>query len=192
VRLSQSFPLPVWMGQADAIAALGVSGIVIWVSLQLTRETIDALLDRAPEAFATQVQNSIRDVEGVSEVRRMRIRRAGNKLFTDVVIAAPRISTFEQIHELSERVEKAAIDGIHALSPQAEADVLVHIEPTASPSETVVDQIHYLAELQGLHAHDIHVREVSGKLEADFGIWRCSPIWTWRRPTTSLLAWSRQ
>lgn len=170
VRLSQSFPLPAWLGQADAIAALGVSGIVIWVSLQLTRETIDALLDRAPEAFATQVQNSIHDVEGVTEVRRVRVRRAGNKLFADVVIAAPRTYTFEQIHDLSERVEKAAMNGAHILSPQAEVDIVVHVEPTVSPSETVMDQIHYLAELQGVHAHDIHIREVSGCLEADFDL----------------------
>jgi cation diffusion facilitator family transporter len=170
VRLTQSFPLPSWMGLADSVAALGVSGIVIWVSLRLIRETIDALLDRAPEEFATQIRNSIRDVEGITEVRRVRVRRAGNKLFADVVIAAPRIYTFAQTHELSERVEKAAIDGVHARSPQAEADVLVHVEPTATPSETVIDQIHYQAELQGVHVHDIHVREVSGKLEADFDL----------------------
>jgi len=170
VRLSQSLQLPAWLGQADAVAALGVSGIVIWVSLRLTKETIDALLDRAPEALATQVQKAIHDVEGVTEVRRVRVRRAGNKLFTDLVIAAPRIYTFEQIHELSERVERAAIQGVHTLSPQGEVDVLVHVEPAISPSETVIDQIHYLAELQGVHAHDIHVREVSGKLEADFDL----------------------
>ncbi len=170
VRLSQSFQLPTWLGQADAFAALGVSGIVIWVSLRLAKETVDALLDRAPGAFATQVQNSIQNVEGVTEVRRVRVRRAGNKLFADVVIAAPRTYTFEQIHELSERVERAAMEGVHTLSPQGEVDVLVHVEPMPSPSETVMDQIHYLAELQGVHAHDIHVREVSGKLEADFDL----------------------
>src|SRR2546422_99916 len=81
-------------GLADSFAALGVSGIVIWVSLQLIKETIDALLDRAPEEFATQIRNAIRDVEGITEVRRVRVRRAGNKLFADVVIAAPRIYAF--------------------------------------------------------------------------------------------------
>jgi len=170
VRLTQSFPLPSWLGQADAVAALGVSGIVIWVSLRLIKETIDALLDRAPEEFAAQIRHSIHDVEGVTEVRRVRMRRAGNKLFADVVIAAPRTYTFEQTHKLSERVEEAAMDGVHTLSPQAEVDIVVHVEPTAAPSETVMDQIHYLAELQGVHAHDIHVREVSGKLEADFDL----------------------
>jgi divalent metal cation (Fe/Co/Zn/Cd) transporter len=49
-------------------------------------------------------------------------------------------------------------------------DVLVHVEPTASPGETLIDQIHYLAERQGVHAHDIHAREVNGRLEADFDI----------------------
>src|SRR5213080_289638 len=66
VFLTAHFNLPSWLGQADAVAALGVSGIVIWVSLQLLRETIDALLDRAPEEFATQIQNSIREVEGIT------------------------------------------------------------------------------------------------------------------------------
>jgi cation diffusion facilitator family transporter len=170
VRLTQSFPLPSWLGQADAVAALGVSGIVIWVSLRLIKETIDALLDRAPEEFAAQIRHAIHDVEGVTEVHRVRMRRAGNKFFADVVIAAPRTYTFEQTHKLSERVEEAAMDGVHTLSPQAEVDIVVHVEPTAAPSETVMDQIHYLAELQGIHAHDIHVREVGGKLEADFDL----------------------
>ena len=31
-------------------------------------------------------------------------------------------------------------------------------------------RIHYLAELQGVHAHDIRVRAVSGKLEVDFDV----------------------
>ncbi len=170
VRLSQSFQWPAWFGQADAVAALGVSAIVIWVSLRLLKETIDALLDRAPDAVVNQVEASIAQVEGVTEVRRVRERRAGNKLFADVVVAAPRTYTFEQIHTLSEQIEKAAIQGARTISPQSEVDVLVHVEPTASPGETLIDQIHYLAELQGVHAHDIHAREVNGRLEADFDI----------------------
>jgi divalent metal cation (Fe/Co/Zn/Cd) transporter len=119
-----------------------LTDIVIWVSLQLIRETIDALLDRAPEEFAEQIRDAIHDVEEITEVRRMRVRRAGNKLFADVVIAVPRKYTFVQSHELSERVEKAAMDGVHLRSPQAKVDVLVHVEPTTSPSESVIDQIH--------------------------------------------------
>jgi len=170
VFLTARFKLPAWLGQADAVAALGVSAIVIWVSLRLTRETIDALLDHSPVELATRVQAELARLEDVTEVRRIRIRRAGNKFFADVIIAAPRTLTFERTHTLTERVEQAVIDATHANSPQAEVDVVVHVEPTASPTETVTDQIHYLAEARGVHAHDIHVREVSGQLEADFDL----------------------
>jgi len=170
VYLTSIFHLPAWLGQADAIAALGVSGIVLWVSLRLAKETIDALVDRAPEELAEQIKQHIDQLDGVAEVRRIRVRRAGNKFFADVIIAAPRIFTFEQIHCLSERVEKVATERVRTSSPHAEIDIVVHVEPTVSPQETVSDQIHYLAEQQGVHAHDIHVREVEGGLEADFDI----------------------
>src|SRR5207244_1145132 len=88
VRLAQSLQLPAWLAQADAVAALGVSCIVIWVSLRLARQTVDVLLDRAPQDLADQVQRRIDGIENVTEVRRVRVRRAGNKLFADVVIGA--------------------------------------------------------------------------------------------------------
>lgn len=170
VAIGRTWQLPAWLAQADAVAALGVSLIVIWVSIRLTRETIDALTDHAPQEVDEQLRRTIQSLKDVSEVRRVRARRAGNKLFADVVIAAPRTFTFEQIHELSERVETAADKAVRRTFPSSEVDVLVHVEPTQTASETVADQIYYLAERQGLHAHDIHVREVNGKLEADFDL----------------------
>ncbi|WP_052889114.1 cation diffusion facilitator family transporter [Thermogemmatispora carboxidivorans] len=170
LRLAEVWHLPSWFRQADAVAALGVSLIVIYVALRLAHETVDALLDRAPEELLQRLEVAIRQVEGVSELRRVRVRRAGNKIFADVVVAAPRSFTFEETHALSERVEQAAITGVHAHAPQAEADVVVHLEPVATAEETVREQIHYLAQQQGIRAHDIRVREVGGKLEADFDI----------------------
>src|SRR5579864_461542 len=41
VTLTKLWHLPSWLGQADAVAALGVSVIVIWVSLRLAKATID-------------------------------------------------------------------------------------------------------------------------------------------------------
>ena len=170
VSLTRTFHLPAWLGQADAVAALGVSGIVLWVSLRLARETIDALLDRAPEELAKRITQQVVQLDDIAEVRRIRLRRAGNKFFADMIIAAPRTLTFEQTHGLSENVEMVVIESVCSLSPRVEVDVVVHIEPVASPQETVTDQIHYLAELQRVNAHDIHVREVEGLLEVDFDV----------------------
>jgi divalent metal cation (Fe/Co/Zn/Cd) transporter len=168
VWLTERFSLPSFLAQADAVAALGVSGIVIWVSAQLAKETIDALLDRAPDAVSQQVQTQVHALPGVLEVRRVRMRRAGNKLFADVVVAAPRTFTFDQTHALTQQVEQAAREAVRLVSPQADIDIVVHVEPLASPTETAAEQIHYLAEAQGVH--DIHIREVSGHLEADFDL----------------------
>ncbi|MGH2479758.1 MAG: cation diffusion facilitator family transporter, partial [Ktedonobacteraceae bacterium] len=170
VYIGHIWHLPAWLAQADAVAALGVSLIVIWVSVRLARDTVDVLLDRAPQKVDEQIESAIQQVELVSQVRRVRARRAGNKLFADVVIAAPRTLTFEQIHELSEHVESATLKAVRQISETSEVDVLVHVEPTQSTSETVTEQIYYLAERHGVHAHDIHVRAVNGKLEADFDL----------------------
>jgi cation diffusion facilitator family transporter len=170
VALAGRFPMLQSLSQADAVAALGVSAIVCLVSFRLARETIDALLDRAPEALLDQLRTHVAGVDGVLAVNRVRLRRAGNKVFADVVIEAPRTYTFEQTHTLTEEVEAAAARAVRTSYPQSEVDVVVHVEPAAAPSESVIDQIHYLAEAQGIHAHDIRVREVGDKLEADFDV----------------------
>ncbi|MGH2508427.1 MAG: cation diffusion facilitator family transporter, partial [Ktedonobacteraceae bacterium] len=170
VYIGRTWHLPAWLAQADAVAALGVSLIVIWVSIRLAKNTIDTLLDHAPQEVDRHILTNIQQVKDVSEVRRLRARRAGNKLFADVVISAPRTLTFEQIHELSERVEDTTIKAVRHLTETSEVDVLVHVEPTQSASETISDQIYYLAERHGIHAHDIRVREVNGELEADFDL----------------------
>ena len=84
----------------------------------------------------------------------MRMRRAGNKMFADVVVAAPRTFTFEQTHGLTERVEQTAQAAVRSLAPQGDIDVVVHVEPAASPTETVAEQIQYLAKNQGINTHD--------------------------------------
>jgi cation diffusion facilitator family transporter len=170
VALTNMLHLPRWIAQADAVAALGVSGIVIWVSFRLAKETIDALLDRSPSELLTRIGARVERMREVSELRRMRIRRAGNKFFADIVIAAPRTLSFEQIHELSDAIEREAREEVRAVFAQGDGDIVVHVEPIASPMETVIDQIHYLAERQGVHAHDIHIREVGDRLEADFDV----------------------
>lgn len=170
VAASRHFGWPSWLQRADAVAALGVSLIVATVSLRLARGTLDALLDTTPVAALEQIQRRVTELPGVQELARVRVRRAGNKVFADVVIGAPRTTTFEQTHALTELVEEEACAAVDRLYPHSDVDVVVHVEPMESPSETVADQIHMLAERQGVHAHDIRVRQVGDRLEADFDV----------------------
>ncbi len=171
VRVGQEINAP-WLGQADALAALGVSLIVIWVSSRLARQTLDALLDRAPEAVTAALEHAAQGVEGVIDVRRVRTRRAGNKLFADLVVGAPRTATFEHAHAVTEAVERAARDAVRAGASQTDVDVVVHVEPSQTAAETTAQGIHYLALELGLRAHDVRVRfleeaQLTRALEAD-------------------------
>ncbi|HTO94848.1 MAG TPA: cation diffusion facilitator family transporter, partial [Bacteroidota bacterium] len=58
----------------DAVAALAVAVMVLVVSYRLARRTIDALMDRVPERLAEQIEDKIKTVDGVQEVRSLRVR----------------------------------------------------------------------------------------------------------------------
>ncbi|HEY1272367.1 MAG TPA: cation diffusion facilitator family transporter, partial [Terriglobales bacterium] len=96
-----------WLRDADPIAALVVAGIVIYVSWRLARRTIDTLLDAAPPGVRGQIVTAISQVEGVLEIDRVRIRRAGNRYFADLSIALARNVTFQRSEQMSAAVTAA-------------------------------------------------------------------------------------
>ena len=57
-----------WLVKADPIAALVVSGVIVYVSWRLARKTIDALLDAAPPGDRSRVIDAALQVNGVVEV----------------------------------------------------------------------------------------------------------------------------
>ncbi len=155
-----------WVPRADALAALGVSAIVFTLAGRLLRETVDVLLDRAPDESAERITRAVEGVPGVIDCRRVRLRRAGNKVFADVVIAVARSATFGEAHAISEAVEGA----VHAALPRDGADVVVHMEPAAAPDETPGDEIRLLARQGGMRAHDVRLRAIDDRLDADLHV----------------------
>src|SRR6202165_4029173 len=77
-----------WLRDADPVAALFVAGVVVYVSWRLARKTIDALLDAAPKGVRNQIVAAVSTVDGLLEVDRVRIRRAGNRYFAHLSIGA--------------------------------------------------------------------------------------------------------
>jgi cation diffusion facilitator family transporter len=118
-----------WLGglavlsKADAIAALGVAGIVVYVSLELGWKTISILLDTAPKGLASEIEAQVCQVKGVVRCRQVRVRRAGAKSFVDIVLEVESDFSFQTAHEITSRVEEL----VRQLVPRA--DVLVHYEP---------------------------------------------------------------
>ncbi len=108
---------------ADAIAALGVAFIVIWVSLRLSLRAIDALLDKAPEGLRDEVSMLIKTVDGVIKSHDLRVRSSGGIYVIDVNIHVDSSLTIVQAHDISERVEKTLRRNI------GKSIINVHIEP---------------------------------------------------------------
>ncbi len=112
-----------WLGQADAVAALGVAGIAALVSLRLGKQAVDHLLDAAPAGLLEQVAHLAR-VQGALSVTQVRVRQSGAQAFADVHISIARDASFEQAHEIAHRVEDSVRGGVPGI------DVVVHADPT--------------------------------------------------------------
>lgn len=160
VEVGRLYQLP-WLMKADPIAALFVAGVVINVSWRLARKTIDALLDAAPKGVRSQIQDRIRDVNGVLEVDRVRIRRAGNRYFADVSVGLSRDFTFQRSEQIADEVTAQ----VHQVLPHA--DVMVHSVPRARRSENIFDRIRAVATRHNFNVHDVSVQDVNGKIHVE-------------------------
>jgi cation diffusion facilitator family transporter len=147
----------VWAGEtwnvpgltyADALAGLAVAAVILWVGAQLGRRTLDALLDAAPEGLQKEIAKAVSRMDGVLDVDRVRVRRAGNRHFVDATVSVARTASLEQVHTLSDAIEKR----IGEIVP---SDVMVHAEPRAPQGEHLFEAIRAQAQGLGLAIHDV-------------------------------------
>ena len=150
-----------WLRDADPIAALFVAGVVVYVSWRLARKTIDALLDAAPTGVRNRIIDAVSKVEGVLEIDRVRIRRAGNRYFADLSVGLARNVTFQR----SEQVADAVTTSVHRILP--DSDVMVHSSPRAQRTENIFDRIRAVATRNNLNVHDISVQDLGGHLHVE-------------------------
>ena len=145
-----------WLIRADAVAALGVAGIVVFVSLQLGKRTVAALLDSAPEGVRDRLMEAAQ-VPGVVEVRQARLRQSGPESFADLTLAIGPGTSLERAHDIASAAEAA----VERLIPGV--DVVVHLEPTDHATDSVVEVARRVAARQGLGAHSIRLLDIPGR-----------------------------
>jgi cation diffusion facilitator family transporter len=144
-----------WLAKADAVAALGVAAVVVWVSLQLGRRSIADLLDSVSPELSQRIAAAAK-IADVREVKQVRVRRSGPALFVDLALVLDPGESLERSHEISDRAE-AAIK-----AQFARADVVVHVEPGPVATEDPGATARRLAARHGSSAHDIRVLEEDG------------------------------
>ncbi len=123
VFLAGRFPMLSFLHKADAVAALGVAVIVVYISIQLGGRTIQALLDSAPTGMAAKITQIVEALPGVIDCHNVRIRYSGPHMFVDVHVTMDGSLSLYNAHHLSDQIERE----VHQISPGS--DVTVHPEP---------------------------------------------------------------
>jgi cation diffusion facilitator family transporter len=150
-----------WLSAADPVAALFVAGVIMFVSTRLARTTVDALLDTAPAGARSNIIGALRGIEGLLEVDRVRIRRAGNRYFADVSVGLARNVTFQR----SDQVADEVILAVHNVLPNS--DVVVHSVPRPASAENIFDRVRAVATRHNLNVHDVSVQNLEGQLHVE-------------------------
>lgn len=150
-----------WLERADSLAALAVSGIVVWVSVRLGREAVDVLLDGGSKDMAERIERVVGELAGVAAVRRTRLRQSGPAAFVDMILDIGRGIGFAEADRISREAERR----VRELLPKA--DVVVHIRPASPDPRSLTDHVRQVAALQGVNVHDIELRDVAGDLHLD-------------------------
>ena len=113
---------------ADAIAALAVAMIVLWVCYRMGKKSIDVLLDRAPIEETKTITLALNNIAGILYWHDLKVRQSGADVLVEVNIHIDPSYTIGQAHQLAHEVEQKIV----MACPRA--FVHVHQEPHASNS----------------------------------------------------------
>jgi cation diffusion facilitator family transporter len=142
----------------DAAAAIGVAVMISVLGLRLGRETVQTLLDRAPEGASEKAKAAIVAVPGVVDIERLRVRTVGPRHFVDAVVEVPRTYPIDRIEEIKRNAQEAVN---HAFG---DADLTFTAVPVARNNESVRERIMVIARNSGLAIHHVTVHDLGGKL----------------------------
>jgi len=147
--------------KADAVAALVVAMIVIYVSLQLGKRAVSVLLDVAPPGLADRMSAEASQVPGVQSMGPVRVRQAGASVFVDLSVNVDRSASLEEAHQIAEAVD----DRISHLVPRG--DIVVHVDPIRRSGENLSQTVSAIAAQLGLRTHYVHAHEVRDRTFVD-------------------------
>jgi cation diffusion facilitator family transporter len=124
VTVGRYFPGLAFLEKGDAIAALIVAVIVIFVSGELGARSIQALLDAAPKnGEHDQIVTQVSRMKGITDVHAVRIRSSGASWFVDMHVTMDGNLSLDESHAITERIERK----VRTILPRS--DVTVHVEP---------------------------------------------------------------
>jgi cation diffusion facilitator family transporter len=110
---------------ADSIAAIIIALFIFRVGIEIFRDGMDKMVDRAcEETMVRDIRSVILDQQGVKGVDVLRTRTFGSRCYVDVEISAEGSQSLFEAHSIAERVHHA----IEKNFPQVK-HCMVHVNP---------------------------------------------------------------
>jgi cation diffusion facilitator family transporter len=107
----------------DFIAALILGVVLAVLSIKLVYKTAQDLTDIISPELVKKVRTIVASTEGVVDVGNILMRKSGDTIFADITISLRGDISFENAHEVSNKVENNIIDEI------SKAKIIIHFEP---------------------------------------------------------------
>ena len=109
----------------DSVAAILVALMIAKIGLDLSRQSIQELVDTALEPeMVEHIKQTILDIDDVRQLHMLRTRRMGHNALVDVHIQVPPKLSVSEGHHITETVETRVKDKFEDIN-----DVTVHIDP---------------------------------------------------------------
>ena len=111
--------------QADDYAALAACGIIVVNGTRIASRALHDMLDgNVSEDLVLTIRDLARDVAGVVEIEKCRVRKSGIGLFVELHVCVTGETTVREGHRIGHEVK----DHLLASNPRI-LDVVVHLEP---------------------------------------------------------------
>ncbi len=166
IGVNHWLPLPDWLiRRADALAAVVVAGVLIYVAWDLGTQSIRALMDDVPQDLSRRLIYRIADLpDVVPDSARVRLRFVGAQPYVEVSIGTPRGRSLEEAHQLTEDVERVVRAELQ------QADVLVHVEPARTAAESYTTTVYAAAHRLGMNIHNLDLYQLAGEVRVEMDL----------------------
>jgi cation diffusion facilitator family transporter len=115
----------------DPIASVFIAYLIVRFSIKLLRSSISEIVHAAPpREMMDLIQEEAAGVEGVVEVRNIRVHKVGSSYFLDVNVYVDGEISVTEGHDVATLVKRHLRERVDKVS-----DVMVHVEPYTRESE---------------------------------------------------------
>jgi len=145
--------------RGDSIASMILSVLLAYLSVRLVWSSGVELSDAVSKDVAEKVRKEILSTNGICKCEKLRVRRAGAKIFVEATVKVPEHMNLEEAHTLASKMEANIKNSL------GNVDTTIHIEPLKAEMRTEKLVENLAAKVEGVkETHRINVVYANGKL----------------------------